>query len=252
MAETGSYIGTELEVFAEAPRWKRYWSGHVARYLRGDVLEVGAGIGSNARVLRGAGQGRWVCLEPDRALAARITEAVRSGQIEPPCDVLSGTVADLAAAPAFDAVLYLDVLEHIEDDQGEVARAARLLRPGGVLVVLAPAWPWLVSEFDRAIGHQRRYTRDALVRLAPPGLVRERLIMLDSLGLLASAANKLLLRRSQPTLAHIRFWDRILVGGSRRMDPLLRYRLGRSLLAVWRRPRDGSPLDTVTPATTGS
>jgi SAM-dependent methyltransferase len=252
LAEPGSYIGSELEVFAEAPRWKRYWSGHVAGYLRGDVLEVGAGIGSNARVLRGAGQGRWVCLEPDPALAARITEAVRSRQIEPPCDVLRGTVADLAAAPAFDAVLYLDVLEHIEDDKGEVARAARLLRPGGVLVVLAPAWPWLVSEFDRAIGHRRRYTRDALVRLAPPGLVRERLIMLDSLGLLASAANRFLLRRSLPTLGNIRFWDRILVGGSRWMDPLLRYRLGRSLLAVWRRPRDGSPLDAVAPVQAGS
>jgi SAM-dependent methyltransferase len=224
-----------LEVFAEAARWKSYWSEHVAPHLRGDVLEVGAGIGSNTRLLRGAGQGRWLCLEPDGTLAARITEAVSTGRIKPPCEVLKGTLADLAPAPDFDAVLYLDVLEHIEDDHAEVARAARLLRPGGALVVLAPAWPWLMSEFDRAIGHYRRYTRDALVRLAPPGLARERLIMLDSLGLLASAANKLLLRRSQPSLANIRFWDRILVRGSRRMDPLLAYRLGRSLLAVWRR-----------------
>jgi len=237
VTETASYVGNELEVFSQAARWKHYWSEQIAAYLRGDVLEVGAGIGSNTRVLRGAGQGRWVCLEPDRALAARMTEAIRSGLIEPPCEVLKATVADLAATPAFDAILYLDVLEHIEDDHREVARAASLLRPGGVLVVLAPAWPWLFSEFDRAIGHHRRYTRDTLVRLAPPGLVRERLIMLDSLGLLASAVNKLLLRRSQPALAHIRFWDRILVRGSRRVDRLLRYRLGRSLLAVWRRPR---------------
>jgi SAM-dependent methyltransferase len=239
VAEADAYVGSELEVFAEAARWKSYWSEHVAPHVRGDVLEVGAGIGSNTRVLRGAGQGRWVCLEPDGTLAARINEAVGSGSIEPPCEVLTGTLADLAAVPAFDAILYLDVLEHIEDDRREVARAASLLRPGGVLVVLAPAWPWLFSEFDHAIGHHRRYTRDALIRLAPPGLVREQLIMLDSLGLLASAANKLLLRRSQPTLANIRFWDRILVRGSRRVDALLRYRWGRSLLAVWRRPREG-------------
>jgi hypothetical protein len=62
--------------------------------------------------------------------------------------------------------------------------------------------------------------------------------MLDSLGLLASAANKLLLRRSTPTLANIRFWDRVFIPASRRVDPLLRHRLGRSLLAVWRRPRE--------------
>jgi SAM-dependent methyltransferase len=244
VAEADAYVGSELEVFAEAERWKSYWSAHVAPHLRGDVLEVGAGIGSNTRVLREAGQGRWVCLEPDGTLAARIREAVRSGLIQPPCEVQKGTLADLDPVPAFDAVLYLDVLEHIEDDHGEVVRAAGLLRPGGALVVLAPAWPWLFSEFDHAIGHYRRYTRHALVRLAPPGLVREQLIMLDCLGLLASAANKLLLRRSQPTRANIRFWDRILVRGSRRMDPLLRYRLGRSLLAVWRRPRAAQQLES--------
>ena len=97
MTETASYVGNELEVFSQAARWKHYWSEQIAAYLRGDVLEVGAGIGSNTRVLRGAGQGRWVCLEPDRALAARMTEAIRSGLIEPPCEVLKATVADLEA-----------------------------------------------------------------------------------------------------------------------------------------------------------
>jgi SAM-dependent methyltransferase len=240
VAEAGAYVGSELEVFAEAARWKSYWREHVAPFLRGDVLEVGAGIGANTRVLRGPGQGRWICLEPDGTLAARIVEAVKAGLIQPPSEVVQGTLADLDPSAAFDAVLYLDVLEHIEDDRREVARAASVLRPGGALVVLAPAWPWLMSEFDRAIGHYRRYTRDALVRLAPPGLVRERVIMLDSLGLLASAANKLLLRRAQPTFANIRFWDRVLVRGSRWTDPVLRYQLGRSLLAVWRRPPAGA------------
>jgi SAM-dependent methyltransferase len=238
VAETATYVGSELEVFAVAGRWKHYWSEHISGYLRGDVLEVGAGMGANTRVLRGPAQRRWVCLEPDPALAARITEGVAAGSIPLPCEVQAATLASLPPAPAFDAILYLDVLEHIEDDRGEVVRAAGLLRPGGVLVVLAPAWPWLYSEFDRAIGHYRRYTWDALVRLDPPGLSRERLIMLDSLGLLASAANKLLLRRSTPTLANIRFWDRVFIPASRRVDPLLRHRLGRSLLAVWRRPRE--------------
>ena len=67
-------------------------------------------------------------------------------------------------------MLYIDVLEHIEHDLDELARAASHLAPGGHLVVLAPAHQALFSDFDRAIGHYRRYNRAGLQKLAPAGL----------------------------------------------------------------------------------
>jgi SAM-dependent methyltransferase len=63
---------------------------------------------------------------------------------------------------AFDVVCALDVIEHIEDDRAAVRELWRICRPGGLLVVTVPAYPWLWSEHDDANQHWRRYTRAAL------------------------------------------------------------------------------------------
>jgi hypothetical protein len=62
-----------------------------------------------------------------------------------------------------------------------------------------------------------------------------RLRYLDSVGLGASMANKLLLRSASPAVGQIGFWDRVLVRASTVFDPLLGYRLGKSILGVWRK-----------------
>ena len=46
------YVGSELDLFAEARNWKAYWSRRIGSFVRGDVLEVGAGIGSNTELMR--------------------------------------------------------------------------------------------------------------------------------------------------------------------------------------------------------
>ena len=129
----------------------------------------------------------------------------------------------------------MDVLEHIEDDRGEVARAARHLRPGGHIIALSPAHQWLFTPFDRAIGHYRRYTRSSFGALAPKGSRQARLVYLDSIGLFASLANKLVLKSAMPKPSQVAFWDRVLVRMSRLVDPVLGYSAGKSVLAVWRK-----------------
>jgi len=66
------------------------------------------------------------------------------------------------ARAAFDAVLALDVIEHIDDDRAAVASLGDLVKPGGYVIVSVPALPDLYSEFDRVQGHRRRYTMDRL------------------------------------------------------------------------------------------
>jgi hypothetical protein len=60
--------------------------------------------------------------------------------------------------------------------------------------------------------------------------------MLDSAGLLASLANRLLLRSAMPSPEQIAFWDRVLVPISRVLDTLFGRRLGKTVVAVWSRP----------------
>jgi SAM-dependent methyltransferase len=78
-------------------------------------------------------------------------------------------IGALEAAPlrsrSCDAVLALDVLEHLDDDVRGLEEAARLVAPGGLLLVTVPALPSLWGNQDVVNQHRRRYTRRALAEI---------------------------------------------------------------------------------------
>lgn len=225
------YIGEELTLFKLAEHWKRYVAARVRPHLRGDVLEVGAGIGANVPYFFRPDLARWVSLEPDGRLCAEYRREQVAGRIPQRCELVAGTLQSLPADQQFDAIVYIDVLEHIEDDRAEFERAYARLRPGGRLCILCPAHQFFFSPFDQAIGHFRRYNKRLYRGLSDRKPIR--LEYLDSVGMLASLANKLLLRQSYPTERQILLWDRWFVPASRVVDPLLLHHVGKSILGVW-------------------
>jgi SAM-dependent methyltransferase len=230
-----TYVGSELDLFGAAVNWKSYVRRQVARYLGRDVLEVGAGHGGTTRMLCDGRADRWTCLEPDASLADRLLAAISAGDLPDCCRMRIGTLADIEDEERFDTILYMDVLEHIADDRAELELAVDRLRPGGHLIVLAPAHPWLFTPFDAAIGHYRRYTKGTLRAAAPSGLPMVRLAYLDAVGMLASLGNRLVLRSAMPNPGQIAVWDRFLVPLSYLADPLLGHTVGKSVLAIWRK-----------------
>jgi SAM-dependent methyltransferase len=215
--------------------WKSYWSAEVRRFISGDVLEVGAGIGSNTRYLDAGGRGRFVCLEPDAQLLGRLVEDLCGWARK--YEVICGTIESLPCQEQFDTICYIDVLEHIENDAAELGRAAAHLRRGGRVIVLSPAHQWLFTPFDAAIGHFRRYTKATLPSISGTGLERESCLYLDSVGMAASAANLRFLKQSIPTRQELHFWDTFLVRASRVMDRLLLHSVGKTIVAVWRKAK---------------
>jgi SAM-dependent methyltransferase len=95
--------------------------------------------------------------------------AVEHARLRVTSDVrfLVGGVDDVLddLAPPYDAAVCINVLEHIRDDEGTLRTIHALLRPGGTLLLLVPAGPWLYGSLDRAFGHERRYRRAELARL---------------------------------------------------------------------------------------
>jgi SAM-dependent methyltransferase len=79
-------------------------------------------------------------------------------------DVRAGSLPrDLVVPEGWaDLVLMLDVLEHLDDDEQALHTAWKALRPGGVILVTVPAFAWLWSGHDVALGHRRRYAAGAL------------------------------------------------------------------------------------------
>jgi SAM-dependent methyltransferase len=231
------YIGSELDLFAGVHNWKSYWSAQLRPFIQGDVLEVGAGIGSNTPYLSQEASGRWLCLEPDAALVAQLTLSLEKIPAQPQYETVCGTLQSVKGRQ-FDTIVYIDVLEHIEKDREELETAANLLRSGGRVIVLSPAHQRLFSPFDAEIGHFRRYDRTMLRGLSPAGLRLERVWYLDSAGLILSIANRHLLRQSMPTRGQLQFWDHRVIPVSRILDRCLLRAVGKSIVGIWRRDKD--------------
>jgi SAM-dependent methyltransferase len=231
--QSATYIGNELEIFQHAENWKNYWFSQIRPFLHGAVAEVGAGIGANTEIISRGHHGTWLCIEPDLELLSDLRWRCSALNAGPPIAVAS--TIDALGVSTVDTVLYIDVLEHIGDDRAEVQRAASLLRPGGHLIVLSPAHQILYSEFDRAIGHHRRYSRSMMRSLTCSTLLPRLFRYLDSFGLILSAGNRLLLHQELPTLEQIRWWDRRIIPISKLTDKIVRYSLGKTILGIWQK-----------------
>jgi len=229
-------LTTELSLFDKtATGWKDYWASFVRPYVHGRVLEVGAGNGGSIPFLLGDVTD-WLCLEPDPQLAAQLSAKFASGALLPTCRLEVKTVRELPRDQLFDAILYIDVMEHLPDHDREAALAAEHLAPGGALIILSPAHQFLFSPFDQAVGHHRRYSRKSLAAIAPASLEQEKLIYLDSLGMLLSLGNRFVLRSAQPNEASLRFWNDWIIPLSRRVDRLIGFAVGKTVLGIWRKP----------------
>lgn len=224
------YIGNELEIFENAHSWKSYFGSFIMPLLGKRVAEIGAGIGSTTIALCDGKQDLWVCVEPDAALLNEVKNKLKKGLIPGYCRTFLGYLSELHEK--FDSILYIDVIEHIENDWSELEQASKNLEKGGRLFIIVPAHQSLYSSFDKQIGHYRRYDRAALRSIIPDSLTIEKLLYLDSAGYIASLVNKLFLKQSLPTLKQVKFWDRIIVPCSKITDWLLGYHFGKSILLV--------------------
>jgi SAM-dependent methyltransferase len=229
-----SYIGNELELFQHATVWKKYFGKFLKPYLNGKVLEVGAGIGSTAKHLCNGDQEKWICIEPDPSLYNELKNKIELKELPACCTAFKGVIQDLNFIEKYDAILYIDVIEHIERDAAELAYAKNLLAENGYLIVLVPAHQFVYSLFDKSIGHFRRYNKKMLRTIAPRSLSLKKMIYLDIMGLLASILNKFFLKQKYPSLRQIEMWDKKMVRISKIIDPIINYRTGKTLIAIWK------------------
>ncbi len=156
--ETGS---ATLKLMEKATRYNGWVYETIRPWLGREILEVGAGIGNMTRYLARGGRvtatdnAPFYLRELRRAFRESPNVAVRELDLNRP---------PLPSAGLFDAVVCLNVLEHIEDDITALRNMLLHLRPGGRAVIFVPANPRLYCEIDRGVGHWRRYTKEELVR----------------------------------------------------------------------------------------
>jgi len=92
MTDSFTYEGDELELFQHAKHWKKYFSSHLYPYIKGSVLEVGAGIGATTQLLNNGTASSWIALEPDKVMSTALQIKIDTGELPGNCRVQTGTI----------------------------------------------------------------------------------------------------------------------------------------------------------------
>jgi 2-polyprenyl-3-methyl-5-hydroxy-6-metoxy-1,4-benzoquinol methylase len=229
---------SDLERLGTADRFFDWTLDHFKPYLRGRLLEVGAGLGTITRKL----------VKADPALSVVALEPAGNlfGELHAYATVTPQVIASKLTSreylktdrDPFDAAIYLNVLEHIEDDVEELRTVAAALAPGGYLLIFGPALSWLYSELDYNAGHYRRYTVASLRQVAlDAGLDVVSVKYLDVLGVLPYFLVYRLMRCQAISGSTMWGYDKVLVPLSRLVQWFVRRPpLGKNVIMVARRP----------------
>lgn len=221
-----------LEDLLEAKRYRRWLVELAVPYLGDDPLEVGSGLGHYAADWAATG---IPCLTASEADAARLA-ALRARFAGDPVVRTRELAVPVRETAQHSAVIAYNVLEHVADDVGVLRAFAGLVRSGGHVVLLVPAFPSAMSRFDRAIGHQRRYRRRTLeAAVLAAGLEVEVLHHVNVLGLLGWYIVVKALRRRPQAGPLLTAYDRGVVPWLRRVEQRCRPPFGQSLFAVARK-----------------
>jgi SAM-dependent methyltransferase len=223
--------GLEDDAGRNQRRYKAFQLELMRPYFGSSLLEVGAGLGEFAAQVTGLE--RHVVTDVDAgavaSMAARFADrpAVEARVLD-----LAGDLTEQVGDPV-QTVLAINVLEHIDDDAEALRRMAALTRPGGRVVIWVPGYQQLYGEFDRAVGHVRRYTpatlRDAFERAGLEPLA------VKPVNLLGGIAWWLTVRRGgvggqKPRL--VRIYDRFVVPTTRFVERRVTPPFGQSVLGV--------------------
>jgi SAM-dependent methyltransferase len=214
-----------------APRYRQWEYDLVAPFLGRSVLEIGSGMGHFAAKLAESGLERLVLSDADQGCLERLrrTYAGRA-DVEVVEVALPGRVR---IGEPVETVVAMNVLEHIEDDSQALRDLAAVVRPGGRIVLWVPAYMQLYGDFDRKIGHFRRYTPATIRSAVERAGLRTRVA--HPVNLLGGVAWWLAVRRGgagTPDRRLVWLYDNVVVPTSRLLEKAIRPPFGQSVLCV--------------------
>ena len=215
---------------ADQRRYRAWQHELIAPHCGSDLLEVGAGLGEFAAQFTGLR--RHVVTDVDPGAVAAMAERFRE-RPEVEARRLDLSAGHVDTGPPLSTVLAVNVLEHLEDDQGALRVLAGAVEPGGRIVIWVPGYEQLYGEFDRSVGHVRRYTPRTLRDAFEGAGLRPDVV--KPVNLLGGIAWWLTVRRGgvgSPRPGLVRVYDRVVVPVSRAVERRLTPPFGQSVLGV--------------------
>ena len=220
------YPGKELEIFDKAVLWRKYIYFLVKKYIKNDLLEVGAGIGSFTKNYKNNLK-NVTLTELDKQNIKRLKRRFKGSKIK----IKSKLTSKLNGK--FNSILYMNVLEHIKNDKKEINISLNKLNKKGYLIILVPAHNELYTKFDKEIGHYRRYKVSFFKKLKFKNAKIIKLQYLDCLGYFLYYLNKIFYKNEiYPSNTKIFIWDKFFTPLTFFFDRFLNYRFGKNVLCI--------------------
>lgn len=170
MTETKDPVGFHtLKVIAKADRFNKWMYDQFKHQLKGEILEIGSGIGNISKLVIEDGHSitlsdyneeYYETLKKSFISEKNVKEILRIDLLHPDFQKEYSALKE-----KFDSIFLLNVIEHIENDVAAVKNCRYLLKSNGHLILLAPSYSWLFSSFDKQLGHHRRYSLRSLKTL---------------------------------------------------------------------------------------
>jgi len=156
------YEGKDLEAMSFAQNYHNWIYENIETELGTKITEIGSGVGNFTEFLLRNDHARIDAYEPctKMHLNNKFSKNPRVNCINSNFELVSKCYDY-----KYDSVIFINVLEHIQQDLDAIKNAYNITRPGGKLIIFVPALQFLYSKFDRSIGHYRRYQKSELTKL---------------------------------------------------------------------------------------
>ena len=224
------YPEIALERFDKANIWIKYIIIKIKKFLKDDILEVGAGCGSFTKSYMKKFES--ITLTDMDENSFNLLKKIFSD--EKKIKILKCNTKDIGKK--FNTLLYFNVLEHIKDDKLEIKDALDKLNIGGHLIILVPAHQKIYSKLDKAVGHYKRYEIDFFKENKFENSEIVKLHFLDFFGYSLYHLNKIFFKEeTYPTNLKIFIWDKIFTPFTIIVDFLTGYKFGKNILCIYKK-----------------
>lgn len=236
MSKKVVYVGKDLEAMSFAVNYHRWILREFRPFLGKNAVEVGAGTGSFSELLLDENLEALTLIEPSE-MFNRLKEHTSQIKTETKVTfhqtIFANVCRQMAVENKPDTIIYNNVLEHIEDDAGELAMIYETLAKGGRCLIFVPALPALYGEFDRKIGHFRRYQKKEIVEKCRAADFRIlKLKYLDFTGIFPWYVKYKIFQSDTLESRAVALYDKIAVPLISRLEKILPAPVGKNILVV--------------------
>ncbi len=234
MSKKVVYVGKDLEAMSFAVNYHKWILEEFRPFLGKKLVEVGAGTGSFSEMLLQEKPENLALIEPSemiKFLEQNISQIETETVVNYYNSIFSETADHLEEKP--DTIIYVNVMEHIEDDRGELQKVYETLETGGHCLIFVPALMSLYGAFDKKVGHFRRYTKRELEDKAKAaGFKIEKSKYFDFVGIFPWYIKYKLLKSDSLESGAVTAYDKFAVPVTKQFERFLKFPVGKNILTV--------------------